>query len=64
MPPCAYFSCGGLIMMCAVGLPGNINHGPPGIGIVESPIQGPAGNREFLIYARRGPGGPSGEAAP
>jgi 23S rRNA (cytidine1920-2'-O)/16S rRNA (cytidine1409-2'-O)-methyltransferase len=23
-------------------------------GIVESPIQGPAGNREFLIYARRG----------
>jgi 23S rRNA (cytidine1920-2'-O)/16S rRNA (cytidine1409-2'-O)-methyltransferase len=23
------------------------------IGIVESPIQGPAGNREFLIYARR-----------
>jgi 23S rRNA (cytidine1920-2'-O)/16S rRNA (cytidine1409-2'-O)-methyltransferase len=25
------------------------------IGIAESPIQGPAGNREFLIYARRGP---------
>ena len=24
------------------------------IGIVESPIQGPAGNREFLIYASRG----------
>lgn len=24
------------------------------VGIVESPIQGPAGNREFLIYARRG----------
>ena len=24
------------------------------IGIVESPIQGPAGNREFLLYARRG----------
>ncbi len=24
------------------------------IGIAESPIQGPAGNREFLIYARRG----------
>jgi 23S rRNA (cytidine1920-2'-O)/16S rRNA (cytidine1409-2'-O)-methyltransferase len=24
------------------------------IGTVESPIQGPAGNREFLIYARRG----------
>jgi 23S rRNA (cytidine1920-2'-O)/16S rRNA (cytidine1409-2'-O)-methyltransferase len=23
------------------------------IGIVESPIQGPAGNREFLLYARR-----------
>ncbi|HTV87889.1 MAG TPA: TlyA family RNA methyltransferase [Stellaceae bacterium] len=23
-------------------------------GLVESPIQGPAGNREFLIYARRG----------
>ena len=22
------------------------------IGIAESPIQGPAGNREFLIYAR------------
>jgi 23S rRNA (cytidine1920-2'-O)/16S rRNA (cytidine1409-2'-O)-methyltransferase len=24
------------------------------IGIVESPVQGPAGNREFLLYARRG----------
>jgi 23S rRNA (cytidine1920-2'-O)/16S rRNA (cytidine1409-2'-O)-methyltransferase len=24
------------------------------IGIVESPIQGPAGNREFLLYARHG----------
>jgi 23S rRNA (cytidine1920-2'-O)/16S rRNA (cytidine1409-2'-O)-methyltransferase len=24
------------------------------IGIAESPIQGPAGNREFLLYARRG----------
>jgi 23S rRNA (cytidine1920-2'-O)/16S rRNA (cytidine1409-2'-O)-methyltransferase len=24
------------------------------IGTVESPIQGPAGNREFLLYARRG----------
>ncbi|HKS89686.1 MAG TPA: TlyA family RNA methyltransferase [Stellaceae bacterium] len=24
------------------------------IGIEESPIQGPAGNREFLLYARRG----------
>jgi len=24
------------------------------IGIIESPVQGPAGNREFLIYARRG----------
>ncbi len=24
------------------------------IGVAESPIQGPAGNREFLIYARRG----------
>lgn len=24
------------------------------VGIVESPIQGPAGNREFLLYARRG----------
>ena len=24
------------------------------VGSVESPIQGPAGNREFLIYARRG----------
>jgi 23S rRNA (cytidine1920-2'-O)/16S rRNA (cytidine1409-2'-O)-methyltransferase len=23
------------------------------IGIIESPIQGPAGNREFLVYARR-----------
>ena len=23
------------------------------VGIVESPIQGPAGNREFLLYARR-----------
>ena len=22
-------------------------------GIVESPVQGPAGNREFLLYARR-----------
>jgi 23S rRNA (cytidine1920-2'-O)/16S rRNA (cytidine1409-2'-O)-methyltransferase len=31
--------------------------GQPGwqvVGIVESPIHGPAGNREFLIYARRG----------
>ena len=31
--------------------------GQPGwtaVGIVESPVQGPAGNREFLIYARRG----------
>jgi 23S rRNA (cytidine1920-2'-O)/16S rRNA (cytidine1409-2'-O)-methyltransferase len=28
--------------------------GQPGwIGIAQSPIQGPAGNREFLIYARR-----------
>jgi 23S rRNA (cytidine1920-2'-O)/16S rRNA (cytidine1409-2'-O)-methyltransferase len=24
------------------------------IGVAESPIQGPAGNREFLLYARRG----------
>jgi 23S rRNA (cytidine1920-2'-O)/16S rRNA (cytidine1409-2'-O)-methyltransferase len=24
------------------------------VGIVESPVQGPAGNREFLLYARRG----------
>ena len=24
------------------------------VGIVESPIQGPAGNREFLLHARRG----------
>jgi 23S rRNA (cytidine1920-2'-O)/16S rRNA (cytidine1409-2'-O)-methyltransferase len=24
------------------------------VGIVESPIQGPGGNREFLLYARRG----------
>ncbi|MGE0258746.1 MAG: TlyA family RNA methyltransferase [Alphaproteobacteria bacterium] len=24
------------------------------VGVVESPIQGPAGNREFLLYARRG----------
>ncbi|HEX6441617.1 MAG TPA: TlyA family RNA methyltransferase [Stellaceae bacterium] len=24
------------------------------IGVVESPITGPAGNREFLLYARRG----------
>jgi len=24
------------------------------VGVAESPIQGPAGNREFLIYARRG----------
>jgi 23S rRNA (cytidine1920-2'-O)/16S rRNA (cytidine1409-2'-O)-methyltransferase len=24
------------------------------VGIVESPIQGPAGNREFLLYARHG----------
>jgi len=23
------------------------------VGITESPITGPAGNREFLIYARR-----------
>jgi 23S rRNA (cytidine1920-2'-O)/16S rRNA (cytidine1409-2'-O)-methyltransferase len=26
------------------------------VGIVESPILGPEGNREFLLYARRGPG--------
>ena len=24
------------------------------VGIVESPVEGPAGNREFLLYARRG----------
>jgi len=24
------------------------------VGIIESPIQGPEGNREFLLYARRG----------
>jgi 23S rRNA (cytidine1920-2'-O)/16S rRNA (cytidine1409-2'-O)-methyltransferase len=24
------------------------------VGIIDSPIQGPAGNQEFLIYARRG----------
>jgi 23S rRNA (cytidine1920-2'-O)/16S rRNA (cytidine1409-2'-O)-methyltransferase len=24
------------------------------VGLAESPIQGPAGNREFLLYARRG----------
>jgi len=24
------------------------------VGIAESPITGPAGNREFLLYARRG----------
>jgi 23S rRNA (cytidine1920-2'-O)/16S rRNA (cytidine1409-2'-O)-methyltransferase len=24
------------------------------IGVTESPVQGPAGNREFLLYARRG----------
>ena len=24
------------------------------VGIVESPLRGPAGNREFLVYARRG----------
>ena len=24
------------------------------VGIAESPVQGPAGNREFLLYARRG----------
>src|SRR5207248_463595 len=31
--------------------------GQPGwrvVGITDSPIQGPAGNKEFLIYARRG----------
>jgi 23S rRNA (cytidine1920-2'-O)/16S rRNA (cytidine1409-2'-O)-methyltransferase len=27
------------------------------VGIVESPILGPRGNREFLLYARRGGGG-------
>src|ERR1700687_2697328 len=27
------------------------------IGVALSPIQGPAGNREFLLYARRGEGG-------
>ena len=25
------------------------------VGIAESPVQGPAGNREFLLYARRAP---------
>ena len=25
------------------------------VGIIESPIRGPAGNREFLLHARRGP---------
>ena len=26
------------------------------VGVADSPITGPAGNREFLFYARRGPG--------
>lgn len=30
-------------------------HGWPVAGITESPVTGPAGNREFLLYARRGP---------
>jgi hypothetical protein len=33
-----YFSVGGLIMMWAPGVPGNISHGPPGTGIVERPV--------------------------
>jgi predicted rRNA methylase YqxC with S4 and FtsJ domains len=24
------------------------------VGVVESPVLGPQGNREFLLYARRG----------
>ena len=24
------------------------------VGVADSPIEGPAGNREFLLYARRG----------
>jgi 23S rRNA (cytidine1920-2'-O)/16S rRNA (cytidine1409-2'-O)-methyltransferase len=32
------------------------------VGIIESPIQGPEGNREFLLYACRGLG--AGESAP
>jgi predicted rRNA methylase YqxC with S4 and FtsJ domains len=31
------------------------------IGIVESPIFGPQGNREFLLYARRGGDRKAGE---
>jgi 23S rRNA (cytidine1920-2'-O)/16S rRNA (cytidine1409-2'-O)-methyltransferase len=34
--------------------------GQPGwhvVGIAESPLQGPAGNKEFLLYARRGDNG-------
>jgi 23S rRNA (cytidine1920-2'-O)/16S rRNA (cytidine1409-2'-O)-methyltransferase len=30
------------------------SHGWTVVGVSESPIEGPAGNREFLIYARRG----------
>ena len=30
------------------------------IGMVESPIRGPEGNREFLLYARRAPNGGGG----
>jgi hypothetical protein len=29
---------GGLIMMWAVGVPGNISHGPPGTGRIGSPV--------------------------
>ena len=29
---------GGLIMMWAPAVPGNMIHGPPGIGMVESPV--------------------------
>ena len=29
------------------------------MGLIESPIEGPAGNKEFLLYARRGPALPA-----
>lgn len=34
----AYFGRGGLIMMWAPGVPGNISHGAPGPGVVGNPV--------------------------
>ena len=36
--PLLAYSAGGMIMMWAPAVPGNINHGPPGMGISERPV--------------------------